>query len=185
MMEEQYDILNEQGEPTGEVLPKSEVHDRELWHASSCIWIYNDAGEVLLQKRGPDKKTFPNTWDVSVAGHIAAGETPEAAAVREVKEEIGVDINPDELELVLHTSDIVPFFPNKHHPEYCWVYILHKNLDLKHLLMQESEVTDLKLIAIDEVRSARSQTDKANEYSARKAELYDIPLAEIEKRLNA
>ncbi len=70
--EEQYKILDETGKKTGQVLSKSEVHEKELRHGSVFIWIYNNEGEVLLQFRAKDKKSFPSVWDVSVAGHISA-----------------------------------------------------------------------------------------------------------------
>jgi isopentenyldiphosphate isomerase len=131
--EEQYDILDENGNKTGEVLPKSVVHDKELLHGSVYIWIYNNKGEVLLQFRSKNKKEFPEPWDVSVAGHISTGETPLQTAVREIEEEIGVKIKVKELTQVDFVSDVVPFLPNKTHPEFCWVYILHRELNPKEL----------------------------------------------------
>ena len=61
------------------------------------IWFYTDDQRILLQKRASVKKVFPNHWDVSVAGHVGAGEKIEVAAIREVHEEIGLSISENEV----------------------------------------------------------------------------------------
>lgn len=48
-------------------------------------------GNVLLQKRNETQETFPNCWDPTAAGHVDAGETYEQAAIRELKEEVGIE----------------------------------------------------------------------------------------------
>ena len=92
------DVLDENGNPTGEVEDRNEVYRRGLWHRSSHIWIENDNKELLVQKRNPNKSTFPNLWAISVAGHVDAGETSRDAAIRELKEEVNLDVKPEELE---------------------------------------------------------------------------------------
>jgi len=54
-----------------------------------------------LQLRAKNKKLFPNKWDVSVGGHISAGEEPLTTAVRETKEELGLEISREDLVFVL------------------------------------------------------------------------------------
>lgn len=51
------------------------------------VWIINDKNELLLQKRSATKKTHPNCWDISGAGHIKAGKTISDGAIRELKED--------------------------------------------------------------------------------------------------
>lgn len=181
--EEYYDILNEDGSKTGQTLPKSAVHNKELLHGSVFIWIYNKKGEVLLQLRSKDKKSFPGVWDVSVAGHISAGDTPLEAAVREIKEEIGVDIVAEDLTQVDFMSDIVPWVPDKTHPELCWVYILHRELDLTQLAIKKSELAAVKLLPIQELQAERQKPNSHKFYAARNPRMYDIAFQEIEKKL--
>ena len=71
-----------------------------LLHGASHVWIWRNskAGtEMLIQRRANDKHTWPGLLDIPAAGHINLGETPEEAAIRETKEEIGLDILAQDL----------------------------------------------------------------------------------------
>ena len=96
-MEEKVDIYTPSGIPSGTTATKRQAHEKGLWHTSAHIWIYNSEGDIMLQKRSASKDTFPGLWDISVAGHISAGETPLQGALREINEEIGLDVTPDML----------------------------------------------------------------------------------------
>ncbi|MEN1785030.1 MAG: NUDIX domain-containing protein [Bacteroidota bacterium] len=99
-MEEWVDLLDEQGNYTGRTALKSVAHANGLFHPTVHIWCYSSQGKVLLQQRGALKKSYPLKWDVSVAGHVAAGETLETGAIREVAEEIGVKIDVSQLQKI-------------------------------------------------------------------------------------
>eukprot|EP00747_Dinoflagellata_sp_TGD_P182511 gnl/TRDRNA2_/TRDRNA2_36788_c0_seq1.p1 gnl/TRDRNA2_/TRDRNA2_36788_c0~~gnl/TRDRNA2_/TRDRNA2_36788_c0_seq1.p1 ORF type:complete len:189 (-),score=34.22 gnl/TRDRNA2_/TRDRNA2_36788_c0_seq1:17-583(-) len=91
---------------TGERKARSEVHRDGDWHRSIHVWVVvpGTAGadtqevELLMQKRAQTKDTHPGLWDVSVAGHIDAGDEPLATAVREAEEELGLRVAPEQLE---------------------------------------------------------------------------------------
>jgi len=60
-MEEFFDVLDEHGDFTGEVLSRDECHKRGLWHKAAVVFIVsNDNQRVLLQLRGANKKLWPN-----------------------------------------------------------------------------------------------------------------------------
>ena len=94
MSEEYFDILNPDGTTAGYSLPRSQVHREGLWHKSAHIWVTNTHGRILLQRRAPDKDTHPGLWDISAAGHLSAGDSSIDAAVREIREELGLVIAP-------------------------------------------------------------------------------------------
>ena len=77
-MEELFDIYDGTGAALNIAKPKSEVHANGYWHRSFHCWIIFRASEgkdyILLQKRAPDKKSWPNRLDISAAGHYSAGE---------------------------------------------------------------------------------------------------------------
>ena len=99
-MEEWVDICDSKGKPTGRTALKSEAHRLGLWHPTVHIWCFTASGKILLQKRANDKETFPGLWDVSIAGHIEAGEAPLTAALREMEEELGLRAKGSDLELL-------------------------------------------------------------------------------------
>jgi 16S rRNA (adenine1518-N6/adenine1519-N6)-dimethyltransferase len=70
--------------------PRSEVHGNNLRHRAVHLFIFNRAGELLLQKRSRWKDRHPSVWDSSAAGHVDAGEGYDETAVRELREELGV-----------------------------------------------------------------------------------------------
>jgi 16S rRNA (adenine1518-N6/adenine1519-N6)-dimethyltransferase len=71
---------------------RAQVHGDNLRHRAVHALIFNDAGEVFLQKRSRWKDRHPLLWDSSAAGHVNAGEGYDEAAARELKEELGISV---------------------------------------------------------------------------------------------
>lgn len=90
MAKELIDVLDENGMHTGEVLARDEIHKRGLWHRAIVVAIINENNEILLQQRSEKKEKNPGMWDISVAGHISAGQDSLSAAAREINEEVSV-----------------------------------------------------------------------------------------------
>ena len=92
MAEEIFDVVNERDEVIDRK-PRSEVHRLGLLHRAVHVLVFNARGETFLQKRSPTKDREPGKWDSSVSGHVDSGEDYDACAVRELREEIGLDVN--------------------------------------------------------------------------------------------
>jgi len=86
--DEPFDVLDAEGRPTGTVKPRREVHRDGDWHAAVHVWIVDDEGRLLVQRRSPYKDLAPGKLDVTVGGHLRAGER-WPSALREVEEEVG------------------------------------------------------------------------------------------------
>jgi 16S rRNA (adenine1518-N6/adenine1519-N6)-dimethyltransferase len=93
---EMFDVVNERNEVIQQ-LPRGEVHARGLLHRAVHVFVINARGEVYLQKRSHLKDVSPLKWDSSAAGHLDVGESYAACAIRETREEIGIDIDSTEL----------------------------------------------------------------------------------------
>ncbi|MBN1559601.1 NUDIX domain-containing protein [candidate division KSB1 bacterium] len=94
--DEWFDIVTPQGKVVGKA-PRSLCHGNpNLLHPVVHVHVFNSKGELWLQKRAATKEIEPGKWGTSVGGHVASGEKISDALLREVKEELGVDMMPNE-----------------------------------------------------------------------------------------
>src|SRR5678815_1541150 len=96
MTHEYFDVVNERDEPINRAL-RADVHAHGWRHRAVHVLVFDQHGRVFLQKRSMTKDTSPGLWDSSCSGHLDAGEDYDAAAVRELAEEIGIrtSVAPD------------------------------------------------------------------------------------------
>jgi 8-oxo-dGTP pyrophosphatase MutT (NUDIX family) len=88
MEDEWLDLVDDNDVVTGRML-RSEIIARGLSGFRVInAFLRNSRGEVWIPLRGPNKRQFPNCLDVSVGGHVAAGEDYDTAFVRELEEEL-------------------------------------------------------------------------------------------------
>ncbi|MEM7486296.1 MAG: NUDIX domain-containing protein [Bacteroidota bacterium] len=150
-MDELVDILDENGKFTGQSCLKSEAHQKGLFHPTVHVWCYATNGSVLLQRRGSSKKNFPLKWDISVAGHVGAGESIESAATREVHEEIGVTISRLELQKIAVFKTEYRHSETFLDREFNHTYLCRLDARTK-LQKQESEVDALQWFSMEQFK---------------------------------
>ncbi|MCL2007500.1 MAG: NUDIX domain-containing protein [Treponema sp.] len=117
----------------GDEIPEGE------YHIVLNIWIINDKNEILITQRHEDK-TFPLKWECT-GGSIIAGEDSFTGAMREVEEEIGIKLNPENgklIETIVRKDDIKD------------IYLFTENVDISKAILQENEVIDIKWVTIEE-----------------------------------
>lgn len=144
---EYLDILDEKGKKTGEKKLREEVHSKGYWHKGVHIWIINDKGELLVQRRSKNKDVYPNKLYISVAGHPVSGENELESIKREFLEEIGVSLDLDKLEYLFTFSQKViendgKFLDNQFYD----VYLVKMDLEINKLRLQKDEVSEVKNI---------------------------------------
>ena len=91
---EMLEVFDQEGNPTGEAMPRGTIHLEGHWHLAFFCWIARPRSrgvEILLQHRAARKDVWPLRFDASAAGHIRFGESLEEAA-REVREELGIEV---------------------------------------------------------------------------------------------
>ena len=144
------DILDANGNFTGVTAMKSVAHRDGLFHQTVHIWLYTQEGQLLLQQRGKNKDTHPLLWDVSVAGHIGAGEAIETAAVREIAEEIGLMITAADLQKIGVFKSVHQHRHGRIDCEFHHTYLSELKVPIDRLEPQASEVALLNLMAVDD-----------------------------------
>lgn len=87
--EELFDVVDEQDRVV-DVLPRSVVHARKLWHRAVHVFVFNTRGELLIHQRSASKDEEPLMWNSSCSGHVSAGEDYDLAVTRELMEELGL-----------------------------------------------------------------------------------------------
>ncbi len=96
MSEEFFDVVDGSDAVIGRAL-RRDVHARGLWHRAVHVLVFNAARQTFLQKRSLSKDMSPGCWDAACSGHVDSGEDYDAAAARELGEEIGVRVTTSEL----------------------------------------------------------------------------------------
>ena len=147
---ELFDILNEDGSKSGIVRERGVTHCEGSLHPTVHIWIVREKEgggyDVLLQKRSIQKDSYPGCYDISAAGHVAAGEDILKSALRELEEELGLTVRPEDLEAVgIHKGWTEDVFYGRTFKDYEWshVYLYRKPVELQELRLQESEVEEV------------------------------------------
>jgi len=109
------------------------------YHLVIHVCIINSKGEMLIQRRTSSKRNWSNMWDFSVAGAAIAGENARTAAMRETKEELGInlDLNNVRPSLTVH-------FDMGKESGFDDYFIIYKDIDIETLNYSEREVASIK-----------------------------------------
>jgi isopentenyldiphosphate isomerase len=128
------------------------AHREGLWHKVFDCWIIKPGSpnKILLQKRGSDKKEFPNLFGTSAAGHLNYNETIEDG-IRELHEELGtVDVTYEDLQYVGIYKLMIESSSMKDH-EFCYTYFYKSDRELSTYDLQPEEVDGLFEMAIPDI----------------------------------
>ena len=162
MSEELIDVIDENGIKTGQVLPRSEVHKKGLWHRIIVVAIVNEKNEILLQQRSHNKDKNPDMWDISVTGHLSAGQDSLMGATREISEEVSVSLG--------YSVDVKDFRfmfsyrkqekVNENHFDrqfYDFFILRQAGINESNIRFQSSEVQAIKFVSISELNKMREE----------------------------
>ena len=132
------DVVNNNGDYTGEVLDRDTVRNLKLKHWEVLVFIINSKGQMLLQKRSSNKKYNPNKL-APLAGGVIHGESVEDAALREVREELGVSLTMNDLNILVENADLTR------------IYYIVLNMKENEFVIQKEELDSVKWYDIDDV----------------------------------
>ena len=149
-------------EPTGEALgrqPRSVVHRDGLWHqVFHCLLVRSGRpARVLLQRRRWSARAFAGLLDLSVTGHLEAGEQP-FDGVREIREELGLAIDPGQL-VGLGRRMLADDSGEGRNREIAHVYLLTDDTPLSELQLDAGHVAGVvELLVADLLAMLDNQT---------------------------
>lgn len=146
---EYLDILNEKGEKTGEVKSYEEAHKNGLIHRAVHVWIVNQKGELLIQKREKNRVAYPGYWDISAAGHVSTGKTSLEAAQQEVREELGLTLIASDFQYLFTLEEHIVINNGTYiNNEFQDVYLVKKEVSFSEINLVDGEVEEVKFIPI-------------------------------------
>jgi isopentenyldiphosphate isomerase len=151
MADELIDIVDKNDVLTGVQKMKSVAQQDGSFHRISHNWIYNSAGEVLLQLRASEKLLYPDKWDISVAGHVSAGEDVVTSAQREIKEEIGIEVRRKDL-VLFKKMKVHRDFNGMDNNEIDYVYLCEYNGFIDNTKIQKEEVAEINFFPISKIK---------------------------------
>ena len=162
------EIVDKDGNFTGQIMDKEEAHDKNLLHNEVAVFIINDKKQVLLQKRSANKRFNPNKWALC-AGHVDAGESLESAALREVKEEVGINITINDLKPFAERE----FTIRNSNSHITYFYYIKSNLNEKDFIIQKEELSEVKWFDIDDVIDMIKSKDDSSVFREDRLSLFE------------
>lgn len=154
---EYLDILDENGNKTGEKDTRENIHKIGLLHSEVAAFIYTDTGKVLLQKRKSNKATYSGVWSIT-GGHVLAGENNEDAIIREIKEELNLDIEKMTFVTTYKSKKVKDNVINN---KFFSIYNVEISEEQFYKInIQKEELEDVKLFSINEIENIINSDDK-------------------------
>lgn len=150
-MDELIDIYDENMNQLGTAM-KSQAHQEGLWHKAFHCWLVKEVNGkifVWMQLRNEDKDIHPNMLDTSAAGHVKAGEEVKDG-YREIKEELGIDINKDDL-IKMFTCKEIYQKGRVNNQEFHSIYLGIIDKKIEDARLQPEEVAGLYEIEVDDL----------------------------------
>ncbi len=140
------------GEPTGELVYRSEIFSRQLWCRTTNVFILNDEGQILCHKRSHKKERYPGVWCTHFGGHVTEGESFRINAIKEMEEEVGMHVQ---------AFQMIPWRTSKKEHSRIWVrdFLTVYNGSLDALRLQDGEIDEVAWFSASEILQKLTMDD--------------------------
>ena len=172
---------------TGKI-SKKDAHKIWALHLAAHIWIYNSKWEVLLQRRSPQKDSYPGLLDISAAWHVDTGEDFISGGLRELREELGLHKLPGELKIIgVYREEIkMPIHGELwYNNELDGVFLLQHEGDITSFDIQKEELEEVQFIHIAQLEAEWNDQILQGKYTPKSKEYRDMVITEIRKTLQS
>lgn len=158
-MKEQLEVINENDEVIG-LETREKIHKEGLLHREIHIWFITPKAEIIFQHRAKDKDTYPDKLDATVSGHVEPKMSYEETAVKECKEETGIDIDLEKLVFLKKMrkksfDEVTGLTNNTIRSQYAYLY----DGSINNLRIEEGKSQGFRAWKIDDL-SHLSESDK-------------------------
>jgi len=139
---ERFDLYTADGQKTGQTMIRGTRVPEGLFHLVVHIWIQNGKGQYLIQKRTLQVDSWKGLW-FTTGGSVRAGEDSPETVEREVREELGLELDRDSGHYVMRVLRDNEYLTD--------VYYFQAEVDLSQLKLQESEVEAVRWATVGEI----------------------------------
>ncbi|HIT53833.1 MAG TPA: NUDIX domain-containing protein [Candidatus Fimivicinus intestinavium] len=134
---EYWDVCDQNGRRTGGIRPKGASYAAGEFHPAIEAWVINSRGEILIQQRSMQCEILPGVWALTT-GRMLAGESTAQGCIRELREELGITVTPEQL----------TFLRRIPRGELLWdLYLVRADAALDTLTLQKEEVAQAKWVS--------------------------------------
>lgn len=138
---EYWDLFDRNGKPLCRSIRRGERLRAGEYHLVVHIWVVNSMGRFLIQRRSPRRKLMPNVWAVT-SGSAVAGESSLLAAQRELSEELGITLPPEEFRKVGRIT---------RRNSLCDIWLVYKDVAVPDMRLQREEVSQVRWVTPDQL----------------------------------
>ena len=154
-----WDVLDKDRNQTGRFAERDRALPPDDYHLVVNIWKYNKRGEWLIDKRAPRGQKLDGKWETT-GGSAVAGDSSLEAALRETREELGIELDP-QAGVLFHSDSMVAEDGHGWHRD-AWVF--EANIPIETIRLQEGETCEAKWATTDEIREMMKSGDFLGEY---------------------
>lgn len=140
---EKWDVYNKEKQLTGKFTYRGKPKPIEDYHYVVMGFISTNDQKLIIDRRSPEK-TYPGYWE-STGGALVAGDNSKQGIIREVSEELGLDVSSSEGKIIRSYSRS---YDSSFHVD---VWLFFKDVELDEIVCQEGEVSEAKIVTIDEL----------------------------------
>ena len=146
---ELWEVLDTNGNKTGEIMEKNDesFFEKGFCHLGAEVWIKNSENKYLIQKRASVKKIAPNIWAM-IGGSVILGENSKQTIVRELKEELNIDIDINKLDFLTRFR-VGSLFVD--------TFTLELDYNINNMVLKNDEVSEVKWLSIEEIENLVSR----------------------------
>lgn len=129
---------------TGRTVLRDAPIQKGDWLLIVHVCVFNQNGQILIQKRADSKDRYPGCWDLSAGGFAKSGENSVQAAIRELKEELGIALTADRL-IFAHSEPFICVHDD--------IFILYTDISADSIIFQREEISAVKWADWNEVKT--------------------------------
>ncbi|NLK04758.1 MAG: NUDIX domain-containing protein [Spirochaetales bacterium] len=146
-MAEYWDLYDTNRKPLGRTHLRGLPLEKETYHVVVSVWTVNQENKLLVTLRSAEKDLYPNLWE-NTSGSVISGETSRDAALRELKEETGIEASEEEMRF-LGTARKASSFVD--------IYLVKKNLESDAITLQEGETTAFRWVSLEQLEKMNQE----------------------------